>query len=211
MRKKGANGEQSRQSLLEIAAHEFAHKGYHGTKVSDIVARAGLTQPSFYLYFSNKEAVFEELVSSFRSKFQERIIKSRIEPGIQKKRVSEKILNALTSVFRFLAEDRNLTKIGFLISPEAAKLKEEMTALMRENLMAEQRTGYFRSALDMSIAADCLMGAIERLTITQLLPDLKTPEALAYEVMNVFLYSMLPNDEEPVSSTNLQEIEREGK
>ena len=61
-RPKGASGEESRALLLQVAAKEFAQKGYYETKISDIVKGASLTQPVFYLYFQNKEAVFQELV-----------------------------------------------------------------------------------------------------------------------------------------------------
>lgn len=53
-RRKGANGEQSRVQLLHIAAAEFARMGYYETKISNIVQKAKLTQPTFYLYFQSK-------------------------------------------------------------------------------------------------------------------------------------------------------------
>ena len=56
-RPKGAIGEESRALLLQVATKEFAQNGYYETKISDIVKGASLTQPVFYLYFKNKEAV----------------------------------------------------------------------------------------------------------------------------------------------------------
>ncbi|MFJ5625637.1 helix-turn-helix domain-containing protein [Peribacillus loiseleuriae] len=50
---------------MKIAANEFEQKGYYGTKVSTIVKRANLPQPTFYLYFQSKEALFQELVDIF--------------------------------------------------------------------------------------------------------------------------------------------------
>ena len=44
-------GEESRARLLAAAAREFAQHGYHETKVSTIVADAGVSQPTFYFYF----------------------------------------------------------------------------------------------------------------------------------------------------------------
>src|ERR1700728_5511117 len=56
-------GERSRARLIEAAIEEFAANGYHGAKISDIVARAGLTQPSFYMYFVNKDAIYDYLLN----------------------------------------------------------------------------------------------------------------------------------------------------
>ncbi|WP_369815820.1 TetR family transcriptional regulator [Achromobacter sp. 2789STDY5608615] len=40
-------GERTRLQLLEVAAAEFAERGFQHTRISDIVARAGVTQPVF--------------------------------------------------------------------------------------------------------------------------------------------------------------------
>ena len=61
-RKEGSNGAESRANLVLIAAEEFATYGYYDTKVSTIVKKAGVTQPTFYLYFGSKEAIFSELI-----------------------------------------------------------------------------------------------------------------------------------------------------
>ena len=81
-RKKGASGEQSRALLLTIAAEEFAQKGYYETKISTLVQRAGLTQPTFYLYFKSKEAIFQELIDSFIKGLSDLTTVSRLETGI---------------------------------------------------------------------------------------------------------------------------------
>lgn len=51
--------------LLEAAAGVFGEQGFTAARVSDIVARAGVAQGTFYLYFKNKKAIFLELVDSF--------------------------------------------------------------------------------------------------------------------------------------------------
>src|SRR5215472_17408382 len=43
-----------RAALLQAAREVLAEKGYEATKVSDIVARAGAAQGTFYLYFPSK-------------------------------------------------------------------------------------------------------------------------------------------------------------
>ena len=54
-----------RERLVSAAAEVFAVSGYHASRVSDIVGRAGVAQGTFYLYFRSKEAVFLELVDRF--------------------------------------------------------------------------------------------------------------------------------------------------
>ncbi|PJY99112.1 TetR/AcrR family transcriptional regulator [Bacillus vallismortis] len=190
--KKGRKGEESRKRLLKAAANEFAIKGFHKTKVSDIVKRAGLTQPSFYLYFQSKEAIFEELITDFHSRIRTLTESLLLDNGLHTKDVSKRVLSAVETVFQCLAEDKNVTKIGVFLNPEAKQMKKDLAAVLKENLEAEQRLGYFDSELDMETVAECLIGMIVHVTDSFLLTGMKAPENLAAEVVNLFIYGMLP-------------------
>ncbi|KKO54228.1 TetR/AcrR family transcriptional regulator [Paenibacillus sp. DMB20] len=190
MRKKGANGQESRAKLLTVAANEFARSGYHQTKISTIVSRAGLTQPSFYLYFDSKEAVFKELMGVFRTRLKELITDSRLEAGITRGTVPARIHAVLTNLFSLLARDPDLTRIGFFIGPEAVEVKQELARMIEQNLRAEKDNGYFRPDADMAMVAECLVGAIERLTLRQLLSGKSTPEDLARQVVDLYMFGI---------------------
>ncbi|WP_044642029.1 TetR/AcrR family transcriptional regulator [Risungbinella massiliensis] len=198
-REKGRKGQESRKRLLETAAKEFAHGGFHETKISTIVKKAELTQPSFYLYFSSKEAIFNELVDNFRSGLRKLTEMLRLEPGIEPKDVSKRVLLAVESVFRFLITDPDLTRIGLFLAPEAGQIKEELVCLIKENLEVEQQAGYFRPDLEMATVAECLIGMMERLTVSYLLPGTKSPDILAEQVVNLFMHGMFTLDSKQIS------------
>ncbi|UUZ87039.1 TetR/AcrR family transcriptional regulator [Paenibacillus sp. P26] len=46
--------------MVAAALELFQTKGYHSTKVSDIVKAAGIAQGTFYLYFKSKEDLFRK-------------------------------------------------------------------------------------------------------------------------------------------------------
>ena len=50
------------EQILNAALIEFGERGLAGTRLEDIAKRAGLSKGTIYLYFSNKEAVFREMV-----------------------------------------------------------------------------------------------------------------------------------------------------
>jgi AcrR family transcriptional regulator len=54
----GATGRQTRARLLDAGAGVFAAKGYHDTRIDDIVSAAGTSHGTFYRYFENKDQVF---------------------------------------------------------------------------------------------------------------------------------------------------------
>ena len=190
-RKKGASGEQSRALLLTIAAEEFAQKGYYETKISTLVQRAGLTQPTFYLYFKSKEAIFQELIDSFIKGLSDLTTVSRLEPGIDFNSLPLRITKGLSGIFTFFSENQNLTRVGFFNSLESEEIKKQLALQIRDNLISEVNNGYFQTEMDMSLVAEILIGAIERLTLTKLFPGIKEPEEMASEIVHLFLKGML--------------------
>ncbi len=51
-----------RQELLQIAAEQFATRGYHHVTVDDIGAAAGVTGPALYHHFTGKEQLLGEML-----------------------------------------------------------------------------------------------------------------------------------------------------
>jgi len=51
------------QKLLVSAAEVFRRKGWHGATVDDIIKEAGVSRGSFYVYFENKQDVFERIIA----------------------------------------------------------------------------------------------------------------------------------------------------
>src|SRR5262245_46692602 len=50
------------RKLLDAGVDVFARKGYHAARVDDIVKVAKTSHGTFYLYFANKEDLFQALV-----------------------------------------------------------------------------------------------------------------------------------------------------
>jgi len=55
----------TRLALLDAAVEVFVEKGYHSTLISDIVAKAGVGQGTFYRNFSTKREIFEVVFDRF--------------------------------------------------------------------------------------------------------------------------------------------------
>jgi AcrR family transcriptional regulator len=57
----GPKGARTRRRILAAALEVFAAHGYHDSRIEQITAAAGCSRPTFYQYFSSKEAVFRAL------------------------------------------------------------------------------------------------------------------------------------------------------
>lgn len=54
---------EARPAEVSAAALElFVEKGFAATRLDDIAARAGVSKGTLYLYFDNKEALFEAVI-----------------------------------------------------------------------------------------------------------------------------------------------------
>ena len=51
-----------RQAILDAALDEFSDRGFAATRLDDVAKRAGVAKGTIYLYFRDKESLFQDLV-----------------------------------------------------------------------------------------------------------------------------------------------------
>src|SRR5829696_6032461 len=66
-RRRAASPEARRAAILAAALEEFTARGYEGARLDDVAQRAGVAKGTIYLYFADKETLFQELVRSMVS------------------------------------------------------------------------------------------------------------------------------------------------
>jgi AcrR family transcriptional regulator len=105
-----------RQHILDSAAKVFAIKGYHPTKVTDILAEAKISTGSFYFYFTNKEAVFvilyDEMIKTYFAVLQDAV------DTIKENAVNtlDSITRAITLSLRTFQNNKELARIMLISS-----------------------------------------------------------------------------------------------
>lgn len=183
--KRLTKGERTRLQLLEVAAAEFAERGFQHTRISDIVARAGVTQPVFYQYFASKQAAYDELVGMFAQRLRQAIGQARPPDDLQGAELTRRIRQDVSGLLAILQEDPNLTRIGFFQAAEAEALKDELVAMIAVNLDAGCQGGLFREDIPPDWFAQSMMGIIER--FTRQAPDAARQQALAEFITDLLL------------------------
>ncbi|CAN1723745.1 TetR/AcrR family transcriptional regulator [Hyphomicrobium sp. 1Nfss2.1] len=104
--------------ILEAAFEEFALHGYAATRLEDVAARAGVTKGTIYVYFQNKEQVFEALAVQRGQELFDRalpFIEDTAEP------TPESVRADLTFLFRTCLDDRRSLEILRLLISEAVR------------------------------------------------------------------------------------------
>jgi AcrR family transcriptional regulator len=116
-----ARGQRTRQRLLEAAEQVFAALGYHEASIVKITEAAGVSQGTFYLYFTSKKDVFDELVQDLNRRVR-RAMSEAADTGAT--RVEQEI-QGFHAFFRFTAEHPALYRIirqAEFVSPETLQL-----------------------------------------------------------------------------------------
>jgi AcrR family transcriptional regulator len=75
-----ADGQRTRQAILDAALSLFAEKGYFGTSLRDVARAVGVRESALYNYFPGKESLFEALLAAESADKVERLSAMLEEP-----------------------------------------------------------------------------------------------------------------------------------
>jgi AcrR family transcriptional regulator len=64
---RAARREKRRAAILDAALEEFAARGFASTRLDDVARRARIAKGTIYLYFRDKESLFQDLVRTMLS------------------------------------------------------------------------------------------------------------------------------------------------
>jgi AcrR family transcriptional regulator len=118
-----------REELKDAAIDIFSEQGFHATKVSEIVAEAGVSQGTFYNYYDGKRQLFEEILHDFLSLVVRTIggwTPANLDSRDDLRRELTRVGTQLTEV---LEERRGLTAIFF---KESSAETPEFGTIVRE-------------------------------------------------------------------------------
>lgn len=158
-----ARGRRTRQRLLDAAEHVFGEHGYYNVGILEITQRAGVALGTFYLYFPDKHAVFDDLVRTLNRGLR-RAIQTAVA-GVED-RVDKEILGFET-FFRFVQQHRNLYQVVRQAeSVDVALYRWHYETIAKgyvRGLRDAQSKGQIAADLDPEMAAYALMGMAEAL------------------------------------------------
>jgi AcrR family transcriptional regulator len=166
-----ARGERTRAKLLEAAEQVFAQLGYHDASIVKITDAAGVAQGTFYLYFSSKLEVFDELVDDLNRRVRHAMSEGS---AAGRDRIESERLG-FEAFFRFTAEHPALYRIirqAEFVSPAA--LRRHYTRIVEgytDGLEKASAAGQIADDIDPVVAAWALMGIGELIGMRWVLWD----------------------------------------
>jgi len=172
--------------LLAIARMILAEKGFEATTISEIVARAGVAQGTFYLYFSSKTA----LVVALNQEMNEQIVSAVRNATAQAYNAAEIVEAGVTASFQQIEHYRDI--LGILHSQVAMThphMQREQQFGIYHHLIAElirqrQQAGDVEKSINADVSARLIAGLIDHAADECYLYDKETqPEVYIKEVI----------------------------
>ena len=168
---------EKRQLIVETAIREFADKGYHDTRISDIAKRAEIAYGLVYHYFKNKEEILDTI---FLDRWGEFIDAVRAIAGDNRK-VEDKLLS-LAAVILSASRNRpewvkvlifEIQRTQRFADPERVEIVGELFKIIAEMLREGQAKGELRADLDADLACYIFIGGLDIVVTSRVLDLIK--------------------------------------
>jgi AcrR family transcriptional regulator len=107
-------GRERREQLVQVGRALFAEKGYDGTSIEEIAARANVSKPVVYEHFGGKEGLYAVVVDREMSDLLDRLTRA-LSSGHPRELAEQAALALLTYIeeetdgFRILSRDSSVT------------------------------------------------------------------------------------------------------
>lgn len=182
--------ENTRNRILDAALDVFSLKGYHDTKVDEIVERSDTSKGSVYFHFPNKQRLFLALVDKFASLLERRVIEaiSEHDEGIDRVRAAlEACLDTFGS-YRRLAKIMLVQAVGLgtVFEDKRLEVHDRFATLIKTYLDEAVAVGDI-PAIDTTIVAYAWTGAINEVVIRWVYTGEPTPEAILKTLLPMLL------------------------
>ena len=185
--------ESTKERILDAALNIFSHKGYHDTRLDEIVEESGTSKGSIYFHFPNKERLFFALVDQFADLLERRTI-AAIE---QQEKGIARVEAALEAVVEAFGKYRRPAKILLvqavgLGAPFEQKRNEinDRFAHLIEIYLQEAIDEADIAPVDTEVVSYAWMGAIYGVIIRWVYTGEPEPERILETLLPVLLKSV---------------------
>lgn len=158
----------TQQKILDAAIDVFAQKGYHDTRVDEIVDASKTSKGAVYFYFPSKQDIFLAIVDKFAS-----LLEERLKPAIdQESSGVERVSIALQVCLKTFEQYRSLAKVflvqaaglGVVFEDKQIEIHNRFARLIQQQLDDAVQEGDI-PPIDTEVAAYIWMGAIYNMVI----------------------------------------------
>ena len=158
----------TRERILDAAMNLFSAKGFHDTKLDEIVAQASISKGSIYFHFPNKEKLFIALVDQFADLIERRAQAAiaREDQGIRRVQVALEAVLETFAKYRLPAKLLLVQAVGLgtVFERKRMEVNDRFAQLIKTYLDQALADGAIAD-VDTHIVSHAWMGAIYSVVI----------------------------------------------
>lgn len=202
-RESTAKSEGTINRILDAALDVFSRKGYHDTRMDEIVSSSQTSKGSIYFHFPNKEQLFLALVDQFANLLERRITEAISEHDRGMVKVQAALETCLATFGRYRRQAKVLlvqaSGLGNTFEQKRLAINDRFAGLIALYLQEAVDVGEIEP-LDTEIVAHAWMGAIYNLVIRWVYTGEPDSDRIVEALVPMLLQSVgyQPEDGEPV-------------
>ncbi|AKF06325.1 TetR/AcrR family transcriptional regulator [Sandaracinus amylolyticus] len=160
--------ESRRRAVLDASLRVFSEKGYHATRISDLIEAAGIARGTFYLYFESKNAIFHELLDQLLERIRASV--DGVDTRVDAAPLREQLLVIVRRVLATFHQHPELTRLVLRSAPglddevdrKLAAFYGQLHAWLAVSLQNAQALGLMR-VLDVDFVSWSVIGAVKQI------------------------------------------------
>jgi TetR/AcrR family fatty acid metabolism transcriptional regulator len=182
----------TRERILDAALNVFSKKGYHDTRLDEIVDESRTSKGAIYFHFPNKERLFIALVDQFAD-----LLERRVTETIQPETGMGRVRLALETVIDTFGKYRRPAKIllvqavglGSIFEEKRNEVNDRFARLI-ETYLQEAITSGDIEPVDAEVVSVAWMGAIYNVIIRWVYTGEPEPQRILDTLLPVLLKSV---------------------
>lgn len=182
----------TRERILDAALNIFASKGYHDTRLDEIVNQSHTSKGAIYFHFPNKERLFIALVDQFAD-----LLERRVTEVIQQETGMKRVRLALETVITTFGKYRRPAKIllvqavglGTIFEEKRNEVNDRFARLIETYLLEAIEQGDI-ALVDTELVSVAWMGAIYNVIIRWVYTGEPEPQRIMDTLLPVLLKSV---------------------
>ncbi len=182
----------TRERILDAALNIFSKKGYHDTRLDEIVDESSTSKGAIYFHFPNKERLFIALVDQFAD-----LLERRVTEAIQPATGMGRVRLALETVIDTFGKYRRPAKIllvqavglGTIFEEKRNEVNDRFARLIESYLQEAIAIGDI-APIDTEVVSVAWMGAIYNVIIRWVYTGEPEPQRILDTLVPVLLKSV---------------------
>jgi AcrR family transcriptional regulator len=182
----------TRERILDAAVNIFSSKGYHATRLDEIVDESQTSKGAIYFHFPNKERLFIALVDQFAD-----LLERRVTEAIQPAAGMGRVRLALETVIATFGKYRRPAKIllvqavglGTIFEEKRNEVNDRFARLIETYLQEAIAIGDI-APVDAEVVSVAWMGAIYNVIIRWVYTGEPEPQRIVDTLVPVLLKSV---------------------